>query len=313
MNYKIVSIVVCFNGMTSNHIGQCLWSLQDSILGSKIDHEIIVVDNASEDDSRSFIRNNFSDIILIENDENYGFAKGNNIGITKAIERNGDFFFLVNQDVRVQNDTLKDLVSLQSKNCEYGILTPIHLNGDGALLDFNFCNYISNSRDEGRKLYTDLLLKRSVLDLYSISFCNAAAWMLSRDTIDKIGLFNDVLFPHYGEDNDYLNRLFSVDLKLGVTPNAFIYHDRESRKGQVNETGSFRTDHHLVSYKISANNPLLSESDKKKKLLTSMRSTQKKAFFSLVQLRFDKYKVYRKQYLEKKKVFDSVINRNDKF
>jgi GT2 family glycosyltransferase len=69
------------------------------------------------------------------------------------------------------------------------------------------------------------LLNRSIGKLFEINFVNAAAWLLPKETIKKVGGF-DPLFTHWGEDNNYIDRLKYQKLKIGVCSCVRIYHDR---------------------------------------------------------------------------------------
>ena len=69
---------------------------------------------------------------------------------------------------------------------------------------------------------------KQVKEFYQVPFINAAAWLLPKDTIKKVGFF-DKLFYHYGEDVNYCQRLTYHDLKIIFVPDAKIFHDREDR------------------------------------------------------------------------------------
>ena len=228
MNCKTSCIIVTYNALRNNWLQKCL----DSLTNSSYETDIILVDNASTDGTTKIVKEHYPNTILIESKENLGFAKANNIGIKKAIENDTDYFFLLNQDAWVEPNTIEKLIKSFEKNNEYGIISPIHLNGSGDLLDFAFLNYISNPEDEGRSLYTDLLKNNNLKDIYSVNFINAAAWLLSKECIEKVGFFDDVLFNHYNEDLNYTQRVHFHKMKIGIVPNTFIYHDREERKGQ---------------------------------------------------------------------------------
>src|SRR3990167_3588718 len=70
-------------------------------------YEIIVVDNASRDGSKSFVKKHFPSVKIVESTKNLGFGMGNNLGITKA---RGDLFFLVNNDTAMDKNSLKEIV-----------------------------------------------------------------------------------------------------------------------------------------------------------------------------------------------------------
>ena len=85
---------------------QCLYSVQKATAG--LEAEIIVVDNASSDDSCAMVRERFPEVKLIANAENYGFPKGNNIGVAAA---KGKYLCILNPDTVVAEDTFTKIFS----------------------------------------------------------------------------------------------------------------------------------------------------------------------------------------------------------
>src|SRR6476469_8833405 len=118
---NIFTIIVTYNG--SKWIDKCL----GSVLNSTVPVRIIVVDNASSDDTPKKIRNGFPEVDLIESPFNSGVCKANNIGIKKAYDLGATHFFLLNQDAWVERDTIEKLVVHQRENREYAVLSPLHL------------------------------------------------------------------------------------------------------------------------------------------------------------------------------------------
>lgn len=232
MNYKPSVYVVVVTYQPKHWLTLCFESLKSSVFPV----QIIAVDNNSSDDTCKRINTEFPEVTLIQNSVNFGFAKANNQGISKALDLGADYIFLLNQDARVEPNTIGELVKLHLSNGDFGIMSPIHLNGDGSLLDYGFYNYISRLNDEGRLLYSDLLLKRALKLVYEVEFVNAAAWLISKKCITDVGVFDDELFAHYGEDDNYLNRVRFFGFRVGVCPNARIYHDREDREGKKAES-----------------------------------------------------------------------------
>jgi GT2 family glycosyltransferase len=218
---KIVSIVVTYNGM--KWIEECLSSLYESSLPI----DIIVIDNNSSDQTVSCIKSKFPDVILFEQKENLGFGKANNIGMTYAIKQNADFVFLLNQDAFVNKNTIENLVRVAQNKPEYGVLSPIQLDYSGKLLETYFFRFMAD--DNSRSFYSDFVLDNKLKDIYDINFIQAAAWLLPIDVIKKIGGF-DPLFYHYGEDNNYCQRVLYHDMKIGVVPDSFIRHDSHKPK-----------------------------------------------------------------------------------
>jgi GT2 family glycosyltransferase len=216
----ILVVIITYNG--ESWIEPCLNSLAKSIQPVKI----MIIDNASTDQTKTIIKSRFSHIPLIENKKNLGFGQANNIGLKTAVEQKANYVFLLNQDAYVYPDTLSELLSIHEQHPEYGIISPLQLNGSGEKLDNRFRQFISNN-------YSRSFLQKienkdpERPESFPIRFVNAAAWFISRKCIKKTGLFHP-LFYHYGEDNNYCSRTQYHGFKTGVVPHAFIRHDRDT-------------------------------------------------------------------------------------
>ncbi len=226
MNHKIVTIIVTYNGL--RWIETTLCSLRKSTYATSI----IVVDNNSTDGTAKFVRDRFPDVSLIESPKNIGFGRANNIAIKEALKRKADYVFLLNQDASVFQETIKRMVELLSIYRDFGILSPVHLDGTGMHLDYGFSHYIKNTGCEA--LLSNLVITDSEhLDICPLEFVNAAAWMISRECLELVGGF-DPLFFMYGEDNDYTDRVKGKGFKIGIVPGIYIIHDRDQHKLPLN-------------------------------------------------------------------------------
>ena len=217
---KTYCIIVTYNG--EHWIEKCL----NSIKNSSENLSILIIDNKSTDNTIEVIEKNFSDVKIIKSKKNLGFGKANNIGLEIAYRDGADYFLLLNQDVFIEKNTIKTLIHYSRKEPNYGVISPIHLNGRGSALDYNFSMYISP--EKCKNLISDMFLNKLQPKLYSVPFVNAAAWLITKKCIENIGGFSDS-FHHYGEDNNYCQRVLYHGLKIGVSPHTIIYHDRETR------------------------------------------------------------------------------------
>ena len=206
VNKNIAVIIVTYNG--AKWLKKCFQSLEDSIY--KV--TTIVVDNCSTDNSVEIIQS-FPKIQLIQSAENLGFGKANNLGIQKAIELGADYVFLLNQDTWIFPETISNLVEVAETNDQFGIVSPLHYSGDEVRLDSNF------------EMYWKRKTKSITKNVDEVPFVNAAAWLLSKKTIEKVGYF-EPLFQHYGEDRNYTDRMLFHKYKTVVVKNAKICHDR---------------------------------------------------------------------------------------
>ena len=85
--------------------------------------------------------------LAAEQNKNIGFGKANNIGISLAMKKGADYVFLLNQDAWVEDKTLEKLINIHRKQPKFGIVSPMHLNGKGDELDYNFSKFIVLKRN----------------------------------------------------------------------------------------------------------------------------------------------------------------------
>lgn len=195
----------------------------DSMLRSDMPIKVVVVDNASNDGTVEYIRTRYPEFHLIESKENLGFGRANNIGIRYALAQGCDYVFLLNQDAWVMPHTFSELIRIHQLYPEYGLLSPMHLTADESHIENGVLHYVDDHRITNSKLLEDLYFNR-LSDVYATTYINAAAWLLPRKTIEKMGGF-DPIYYHYGEDDDYLNRLRFHKIKIGICPKLQIVHD----------------------------------------------------------------------------------------
>ena len=224
---KVNVIIVTYNAM--KWAEKCFGSLRNS----SVSLHCIVVDNGSTDGTQDYIKNNFPEVEFIQSSENLGFGKANNLGIEKAYRNGADFFYLMNQDAWLFEDSIEKLLNVyhcHPKKDEIGILSPMHLDGTEKHLDIFLDKYIATNFEKTR-LISDLYL-HSLKEYYEISFINAAHWLLPKDTIEKVGGFNPYFF-HYGEDNEYVNRVHYHQKKVLLVPSSKVVHDGKQTLNKV--------------------------------------------------------------------------------
>jgi GT2 family glycosyltransferase len=212
----VCTVVVTYDGVP--WIEDCLRSLSESTYPTNV----IVVDNASRDETVEIV-NRYHQVTCLRLSKNLGFGSANNIGIRVALQRGSDFVFLLNQDAQIHPEAIGQLVACARENKNFGILSPLHLTGDGTRIDANFAAYVAKGAG---KFFLDVQSKRSER-LYAIPSVNAAAWLLSRECLHKVGGFDPVFFV-YGEDDDYCSRAAFHGIGIGFVPSAIIFHLRQA-------------------------------------------------------------------------------------
>jgi GT2 family glycosyltransferase len=181
----------------------CVLSVQNAIQNS--DAEIIVIDNNSQDDSCEMMKKRFPNIKLIENKENSGFPKGNNIGVAAAI---GEYICILNPDTVVAEDTFSKVLAFAKKQKELGIVGVKLIDGTG--------NFLPESK---RGIPTPFVAFTKIMGLYKIlpkTFGEYYAQHLSENQTGKV----DILVGAF--------MLMKRDLYLeigGFDENCFMYSD----------------------------------------------------------------------------------------
>lgn len=201
-----------------------------SIDASNMPLDVYVVDNGSTDGTIDYIHNLVDQrkvVQFIQSDKNLGFGAANNLGINYANKNGYDYVYLLNQDAWLFENTVSALIELHQQNPEYGILSPFQLEGNEQHLDARFrcnvCNFASNP------LILDDFYFGRLKGVYEVPGVMAAHWLIPINCIKLVGGFSPT-FPHYGEDDNYANRVIYHGLKVGICPNIKAVHDRENRK-----------------------------------------------------------------------------------
>lgn len=211
---RILVIIVTYNG--ERWISRCLRSaLQSSAIA-----DILVVDNASSDDTMTIVdavtANNADRVRVMRMEENMGFGAANNLGLRMAVAENYDYVYLLNQDAYLEADTLEKLVQVHQWNPQFGVLSPFQADDKGNA-DTLFAKHTG-------------IKQMSRLDIpVEVNFVMAAHWFIPVDALKSVGAFSPV-FHHYGEDENWIDRLHYHGLKAGVVTSVKGIHDRAQRQ-----------------------------------------------------------------------------------
>ena len=233
---RMLVIVVTYNGM--RWLSRCL--------GSVTDADVMVIDNASADGSADFVADNYPEARLVRNSSNEGFSKPNNEGFKYAMEKGYDYVYLLNQDAWLEDGTLDKLIAAADANPDYAILSPMQYQDGYEALDHQF-SAAAGTLFQNRRFATPPTSwpppsyaveggtgsERVCLPLLRIM---AAHWLVRVSALREIGLFNEELFPFWGQDDDWCNRARFHGYKIGVVPEARAVHDRAQRDEPLERT-----------------------------------------------------------------------------
>ena len=221
---KILVIIVTYNAM--KWANQCLGSCRSS----SIPLDIFVVDNGSTDGTQPFVKQNYPEAIFLQSNANLGFGKANNIGLQYALDNNYDYVYLLNQDAWIFPETIEKLIKVSKSYPQYGILSPFQMNADLRHIDHNFLSVVCSYK-WNQDLFNDIY-ENDAKEVYQVKGVMAAHWLLTRKCIEKVGGFSPS-FPHYSEDDNYLDRVKYWGFEIGIVPSLKVVHDRGCRIDDV--------------------------------------------------------------------------------
>jgi len=240
--------VIIVNWNTRDLLVRCLDSIAQAAQGMKA--EVFVVDNGSSDGSGRTVREKFSEVILIENKANLGFAGANNQALRQS---KGNYLLLLNPDTQVKGGAIQELISLMDAHLDAGITGMQLLNSDGSK---------QNSIANFPSLATELLNKSLLRWLFPEKFPGkgndypepievdsviGACMMVRREALDQVGLLDEDYFL-FLEETDWCYRMKRAGWKIYHVPQAEVYHfqgksaEKEKKRARVEY---FRSRYHF--------------------------------------------------------------------
>lgn len=205
--------VVIVNWNTRDYLLDCISSLKDQTKRAKL--EIIVADNGSEDGSQDALKKAYPDVKLLENNENLGFSKANNIGIEAS---SGRYICLVNTDIIALDHCLDKMLAYADSHENVGMLGLRTVGRDGelrkncryfptlgnAISDYFYLKYLFPGVEalEGRTMRHYRYDENRSVQVMSGCFL-----MVRREALDEVGLLDERFF-FYGEDTDWCKRMY---------------------------------------------------------------------------------------------------------
>lgn len=211
---RVLVILVTYNGM--RWLERCLSSVRE--------YDLYVWDNDSSDGSADFVASSRPGAKLVRSAENLGFAKANNMGMKWAMDHGYSYVYLLNQDAWLEEGAMEKLLAAADDNPSYALLSPLQMADGFSSLDPLFGKCLGSAAVP------------SEAEIIPVKRVMAAHWLVRVEALTKTGLFNETLFPFYGQDDDWCNRARYHGYKIGVVPAARAVHDRAERPEPLDKT-----------------------------------------------------------------------------
>ena len=220
-HFPLVSVVV-LNWNGREVVERCLQSLQGQTYQPL---EIIVVDNASTDDSADLVRKRFSNVKMIVNERNLGFGGGNNVGIRAS---QGRYIMMLNNDTRLDPACIEELKRSLEKDQRYGACaSKILLEYEDNLIDAAGIVICPDGLSIGRGRLEKGDQYDEETDVFFASDC---ACLYRREMLEDIGLYDEDFFA-YADETDMGWRAQLAGWKCIYNPKAVVYHFHSASTG----------------------------------------------------------------------------------
>ncbi len=210
---------------------------------AKEQFEVIMADNNSQkDNSVEFVRKEFPWVKIVQNDDNYGYAKGNNLGIVHA---QGEYIVLLNNDTRPEPTWLAELYKVM-KDKQAGAVVP-------KLMYLHKKNVINNAGSFIREDKSWPIVEQGANEVDKgqydtvqevTAFCGASV-MLSRKMLDDIGLLDESFFMYF-EDGDLSWRGQKKQWKYYLAPQSVVYHEHGGSGGEESPVFTFHVSRNRI-------------------------------------------------------------------
>ncbi len=217
---KIAVVILNWNGV------KLLEQFLPSVMSYSPEATIYLADNASTDSSIEFVKTNYPDIKIIQNEGNFGYAQGYNVAL-KYVEE--PYFCLLNSDVEVTENWLKPILEIFEKEKNIAIIQPKILDFKNKSL-FEYAGAAGGFIDKygypycrGRIFETVEKDNGQYDDFSGIFWASGACFFIRKEVFNQLGGFDESFFAHQ-EEIDLCWRSKNAGYKTYYTFQSIIYH-----------------------------------------------------------------------------------------
>ncbi len=190
--------------------------------------EVIVVDNASNNQEAETIAKRYPQVKVIRSDRNLGFAGGNNLGIQAA---QGKYLFLINNDTIFKDFNIQALIDRVESSPNISIVCPkIRFAWDNNLIQFTGYSRLSTITIRNYAIGFNEFDHGQYNNAHATPYAHGAAMFIRRDIINKVGLMPECYFLYY-EELDWSMMFTRADYQIWYEPKCTIYHKESQATG----------------------------------------------------------------------------------
>ena len=191
--------------------------------------EVIVVDNASDQNPTSFLVSSFPSVRVIRNSKNLGFSGGNNVGIKAAA---GDYIFVVNNDTEFTPGLIESLLSVFQRKEDAGIVCPkFHYYFNKGVIEFAGYNRINIFTGRNHMIGKGEYDNGQYDVLTQTHYAHGGGMMVSRKALEEVGSMPEEFFLYY-EEIDWSVQFKKKGYHIYFQPEGLIYHKESMTTGK---------------------------------------------------------------------------------
>lgn len=221
-------ITVVLNWRNKSDTLECIASLKET---DYLNHRIVLVDNFSQDGTVDAVRAHFPDVFIIENDQNLGYAEGNNVGIRYALQQGADYVFVLNNDTQLAPDCIDALVSDLEAHPEVAAAGPKIFYFDPPNL-LNFAGGGLTHQGIPYHVGAHQLDGPSYAQSIETDWLTGCAILFRASVLPRVGLFEPKFFLLY-EDVDWSLRARKAGFSLRWVADAKLWHKESASFGRT--------------------------------------------------------------------------------
>jgi N-acetylglucosaminyl-diphospho-decaprenol L-rhamnosyltransferase len=246
--------VIIVNWNVCNLLRRCLASIEAN--RGSLSLEVIVVDNASSDNSVAIVQQEFPQACLIASQQNLGYTGGNNLGAKAA---RGRYLLILNPDTEIVGDALEQMVAYLDSHPEVGAMGPQLLNPDGSVQSSRrrfpeLATAFFEGTPFSRQWFPNNRFERAYYmadhpddEIQLVDWLTGAALMIRREAWQKVGPLDNQFFMYF-EELDWCRRCRAMGWEIHYLPLARIVHHHKASAGQIEAASRVRFNRSKIRY-----------------------------------------------------------------
>lgn len=209
---------------------ECLRSL------AQLDHpayRVVVVDNGSTDDSVQAIHQQYPGMMILETQQNLGYAGGNNVGIRYALAQGAKCICILNNDVKVTPDFLTTLLVALDESGEVGIVTSLITEMDEPQKVWALGQAVDWKTGIVRRIHAgEAMPSLQACAPIKVDIASGAVMLVKREVLERVGLLDETFYLYY-EEADWCLRVRGAGYRILAVPSSVVWHQVSATLGQT--------------------------------------------------------------------------------